>query len=426
MTEHDRIYIGIDWGREEHAVAITDADGTLVAEIGIAHSGGGITTLAEKLASFTADPRRWHVAIETSRGPLIEALLDRGAHVYAINPKQLDRFRDRHSVAGAKDDRRDAFVLANSLRTDTKLFRELVEESEYVKEMRALSRLHDELTEELGRFASRIAEQLWRYFPAMLTLGKGVYCEPWFHALWKLIPTPAHAHQIKPSRVQTILSKHRISRITADGVIVALRVEPIPIAPGTTKSACRVLESLFERGAVARRQLARCDADIDRLFESLPGDPEAPPGERSEQRDAQIVRSLPGVGPIVHATLLAEASEALGRRAYDELRTLCGVAPVTFATGTKTRNGRRVGGRKKVVMRRACSHRLRDAIWAWAFVASQRDPVSKAKYAALRARGVDHAQALRTVGDRLLKVLCAMLESGTSYDAERRRVASAA
>lgn len=426
MNETERIYIGIDWGREEHAVAVTDVDGNVVAELGIAHSGGGIAMLAEKLAALATDPRRWHVAIETSRGPVVEALLDRGAHVYAINPKQLDRFRDRHSVAGAKDDRRDAFVLANSLRTDTKLFRELVEESEYVKDLRALSRLHDELTEEIGRFASRIAEQLFRYFPAMLMLGKGSYCEPWFHALWTLIPTPEDAHQTKPAQVKSILRKHRITRIAAPEVLAALRAEPVPIAPGTAKSACRVLESLFERGAVARRQLTKCNADIDRLFESLPGDPEAPPGEKSEQRDAQIVRSLPGVGPIVHATLLAEASEPLASRDYAQLRTLCGVAPVTFATGSKTRHGKRVGGRKTVLMRRACSHRLRDAVWAMAFVAIQHEPVSKAKYAALRERGVDHAQALRTVGDRLLKVLCAMLEAGTPYDPERRHAAAAA
>lgn len=226
--------------------------------------------------------------------------------------------------------------------------------------------------------------------------------------------------------MQRILRTHRISRITPAEALAALRAEPIPIAPGTAKSACRVLESLFERGGVARRHLAKCNADINRLFESLPGDPEAPAGERSEQRDAQIVRSLPGVGPIVHAALLAEASEPLARRDYDELRTLCGVAPVTFATGSKTRNGKRVDGRKTVVMRRACSHRLRDAVWAMAFVAAQHEPVSKAKYAALRARGVDHAQALRTVGDRLLKVLCSMLESGTPYDPEKRHVAAAA
>ena len=426
MVEDEHIYVGIDWGREEHAVAVTDAAGKIVAELGVAHSGAGITTLTEKLASFTSDPRLWHIAIETSRGPLVEALLDRGARVYAINPKQLDRFRDRHSVAGAKDDRRDAFVLANSLRTDTKLFRELAGESEYVKEMRVLSRLHDELTEELGRLASRIAEQLWRYFPAMVILGKGVYCEAWFHAVWTLIPTPEHAHKIKPSQVQRVLRKHRISRITPAEALAALRAEPIPIAPGTAKSALIVLESLLERGDVARRQLAKCNAGIDRLFESLPGDPEAPAGERSEQRDAQIVRSLPGVGPIVHAVLLAEAAEPLARRDYAELRTLCGVAPVTFATGSKTRNGKRIDGRKTVVMRRACSHRLRDAVWAMAFVAMQREPVSRAKYAALRARGVSHAQALRTVGDRLLKVLCSMLESQTHYDQDKRHAAVAA
>lgn len=423
--ENERIYIGIDWGREEHAVAITNNAGDIVSELGIAHSGDGIELLATKLSAL-APSNRWHVAIETSHGPLVEALLDRGAHVYAINPKQLDRFRDRHSVSGAKDDRRDAFVLANSLRTDTKLFRVLVGESSEVKELRALSRLHGELTEEIGRLTSRIAEQLWRFFPALLVLGKGALESAWFHALCVLIPTPQHAHKIKPSQVQRILRKHRISRIEPSEALSALRAEPIHVAPGTAKSALRVLDSLFERTALIRRQLAQCDADIDVVFEALPGDPEAPPGQQSEQRDARIVRSLPGVGPILHATLLAEAHEPLARRDYDTLRRLCGVAPVTYETGRKTRDGKKVDGRKTVVMRRACNARLRTAMFWVAMVASRHEPRSREKYAALRLRGVGHSQALRTIADRLLKVLCTMLETSTAYDPDKRHAAVAA
>jgi transposase len=426
MNENEPIYIGIDWGREEHAVAVTDSEGTVILEVGIPHSGDGVATLWDKLGAITADASRWHVAIETSRGPVVEVLLDRGAHVYAINPKQLDRFRDRHSVAGAKDDRRDAFVLANSLRTDTPLFRALSPESEHLKKIRALSRLHDELAQELSRLSSRIGEQLWRYFPAMLTLGAGALAEAWFYGVWALIPTPEHAHKVKPSQVQRILRKHRIRRIDHEQALRALREAPLRVAPGTAESARIVLTSLFERAALVSRQLAECDDTIDAAFESLPGEAEAPPGQRSEQRDARIVRSLPGVGPIVHAALLAEAAEPLARRDYDELRTLCGVAPVTHSTGRKTRNGRRLPGRDTIIMRRACNERLRHAMWWIATVAAQHEPVSRAKYTALRARGVGHAQALRTVGDRLLKVICSMLETSTVYKPDKRQLAPAA
>ena len=119
-----------------------------------------------------------------------------------------------------------------------------------------------------------------------------------------------------------------------------------------------------------------------------------------------ILSSLPGVGRIVLATLLAEAYQPLQRRDYQALRCLCGVAPVT----------RRSGKSKIVVRRLAAHHRLQDALYHWARVAVQRDPLSAAKYAALRSRGHGHARALRSVADRLLAVACAMLRNQTLYD----------
>jgi transposase len=421
-----RFYAGIDWGREEHVVVVTDQEGVVVAELSITHTGEGISKLAARLEELAGAMEHCLIALEMPHGPLVEALLDRGARIYAINPKQLDRFRDRHNVAGAKDDRRDAFVLATSLRTDTHLFRELAGESAHIKEIRVLSRLHSELTEDISRLTSRMAEQLWRYFPALLTVAKGDLDHPWIHELWILVPLPALALKVRPSQVQRILHRYRIQRIKADEVLTALRAEPISVAPGTATSARRYLETLFERAALARKQLTRCRADIDATFESLPGDAEAPPGQKSEQRDARIVRSLPGVGPILHATLLAEAHEPLARREYDKLRALCGAAPVTLATGSRTREGKKVDGRKVVLMRRACNERLRNALFWMARVAAQHEPRSAAKYKALRARGISDAQALRTIGDRLLKVICAMLETATPYDREKRSAAAAA
>src|SRR4051812_48832215 len=127
-------------------------------------------------------------------------------------------------------------------------------------------------------------------------------------------------------------------------------------------------------------------------------------GRRPELCDVTILRSLPGVGRIVFATLLAEAFEALQRRDYRALRCLAGVAPVT----------KRSGKSRIVLMRQAAHVRLRNAVYHWARVAVQHDPRSQAKYAALRARG--HGRALRSVADRLIGVACAMLEAKTIFD----------
>src|SRR5205807_837744 len=77
------------------------------------------------LAKLTdqASPQQIAIAAETPRGSILESALERGHPAFSINPKQLDRFRDRFSMAGAKDDHRDAFVLASSLRTDQHCFR---------------------------------------------------------------------------------------------------------------------------------------------------------------------------------------------------------------------------------------------------------------------------------------------------------------
>ena len=113
-------------------------------------------------------PEEIHVAIEIPHGPIVEALLERGFNVYAINPKQLDRFRDRFTVAGAKDDSRDADVLADSLRTDMRAFRKLAGVDALIVELREWSRLDEELKAERVRLTNRLRDQLWRYYPQML------------------------------------------------------------------------------------------------------------------------------------------------------------------------------------------------------------------------------------------------------------------
>jgi len=160
------------------------------------------------------------------------------------------------------------------------------------------------------------------------------------------------------------------------------------------------------RLVLVNRQLDEAYRRLDRLTRKLAEDGEIGPGQQAEQRDVAILASLPGVGRIVLATLLAEAFDPLRRRDYHALRCLCGVAPVTKRSG-----------KSKIVIRRLAAHvRLTNAVYHWARIAVQHDPRSRAKYTALRSRGHGHARALRSVADRLLAVACAMLESQTAFD----------
>jgi len=130
MQETQCWFAGVDWASEKHDVWLTDASGKRVGVRVFAHGGEGLAQMCDWLiATSGARPADIHVAIEVPHGPVVETLLERGFITYSINPKQLDRFRDRFTLAGAKDDSRDAETMASSLRTDRRAFRKLTSPS---------------------------------------------------------------------------------------------------------------------------------------------------------------------------------------------------------------------------------------------------------------------------------------------------------
>ena len=407
-------FAGIDWSSQSHQACVLGADGDTLGEKAFPHSGEGLGQLVDWILDRT-DGRaaQVRVAIETPHGPVVDSLLDRGFPVLSINPKQLDRFRDRFSPAGAKDDRRDALVLASAVRTDPHCLRELRPLDSDVIELREYSRMADDITAERTRLANRMRDQLWRYYPQFLELGADLAAD-WTLALWKLAPTPEAALGARPSSVAKLLKTHRLRRFKADSVLATLRSVPVTVAPGVVTAATAHIEFLAELLGVLNQRARATDRSIGKIIARLSAPKDPAPGQPREQRDGAILASLPGVGRTVLATLLAEASGPLHLREYQALRCLCGVAPVTLRSGHATR----------VVRRRASQPRLVNAVYHWSRVATQHDPVSKAKYQALRDRGHSHGRALRSVADRLLAVACAMLRAGTLFDPAKKSATS--
>ncbi len=299
-------------------------------------------------------------------------------------------------------------------------FRKLRIDDPKAIELREWSRIVEDIGQERVPLSNRLRQQLLRYYPQMLELAQDVESE-WFLALWELIPTPAGAASVREKKVAKVLAEHRIRRFDAEHVLRVLRQKPLTVAPATTEAAVAHIASVVARIRLLNSQ----HKDGLRRLDTLTGElaaRQAEPGQACEHRDVDVLRSLPGIGRIVLATLLAGASQPLAERNYHALRALSGVAPVT------RNSGKRGGKRSVVVMRNACSLRLRHAVHHWARVATVRDPKSRAAYATLRARGHTHGRALRTVGDRLLLVACAMLRGGTEFDPEpkARRVMNAA
>src|SRR5262245_44666182 len=112
-------YVGIDWGSETHVLCLLNASGQIQGIRTVAHTAVAVNEAVQWVREQTGGPpEAIAVGIETPRGVLVDTLLEQRFPVFAINPKQLDRFRDRFSAAGAKDDTRDAHVLSDALRTD--------------------------------------------------------------------------------------------------------------------------------------------------------------------------------------------------------------------------------------------------------------------------------------------------------------------
>jgi transposase len=406
MINQERWYAGVDWASESHHLFLTDGDGRRIEERVFKHGGEGLAEMAAWLmaTSGAGEPGQVSIAIEIPHGPVVETLIERGFAVHAINPKQMDRFRDRFTLAGAKDDSRDAEVMASALRTDARCFRRLAAADPIVIELREHSRIAEDLGAERTRLTNRMRELLWRYFPAMLELDSDLGAE-WLLDLWDIAPTPDKAARTREATIAKLLKRHRIRRFDAAHVLAVLRQPPVQVAPGTREAASAHIETLVARIRLTNQQLRQTHGRLDALTAQLASSEETEPGQ-AKQHDVEILASLPGVGRIVLATLLAEAWDALQRRDYAALRSLTGVAPVTKRSGKSCR----------VVRRQACHDRLANAMYHWARVAVQHDPRSRAKYAALRSRGHSHGRSLRSVADRLLNVACAMLKAGTPFN----------
>lgn len=416
MIEDVHWFVGIDWATQSHRVCLLDGEGRRVGERDFAHDGSGLTQMRDWLFEQTKGASgQIAVAIETPHGPVVEMLLDHAFRVFAINPKQLDRFRDRFTVAGAKDDSRDARVLGSSLRTDPAAFRQLAIDDSTVVELREWSRLADELQQERTRLSNRVRQQLWRYYPQAAELTDDV-ADDWFLTLWQQVPTPADAVRASEKKIARLLKEHRIRRLDATAVLQILRKPPLFVAPGTTEAACAHIRSLAARLHLVNGQIREAHQAMDGLCARLEAPADSTPGQSSEQCDVTILRSWPGIGRIVLATLLTEAAGPLRGRDYHALRILAGTAPVT----------RRSGRQCFVVRRFACNRRLQNAVHHWSRVAIQHDADARRRYDALRQRGHKHARALRTVGDRLLYALCAALKRHTLYDPSRQAAAVAA
>lgn len=398
--------VGIDWGSESHQVCRIDGEGEAKQQ-SFLHTSEGLKALVAFVVEGEIPPQQIAVAIEVNHGAVVEALLAKGLGVYSINPKLLDRLRDRFSMAGAKDDRRDAFVLASCVESDAHAFRKIELGNEENTRLQAASRLREDLKSDRRANANRLWNELREYRPALLTLCPGAD-EPWLWVLIEKAPSPAEGAKLTITRIGAILKKHRIRRLTTEEVRTALRGDVLSLRPVYVESHVACVLVLIARLKLAQAQIASIEKQIKTALAVR-----VKSEEQTERRDLTILLSLPGFGSLTVATALGESGDAFERRDYSALRSICGAAPVT----------KQSGGTRYVVMRQVCQPRLRVALHLSALQAIRVDPKLGDLYARARARGQTVGRATRNIVDRLLFLAIQLLKKNQLYDIRLRQLA---
>jgi len=308
-------YLGIDWGGEEHHLCLLDARGQVCGEQRVAHTAPAIYEALHWICERTgATPADIAVGLETPRGVLVDTLLEQGWRVFALNPKQLDRFRDRFTAGGAKDDRRDARVISDALRTDRRAFRLVRPDDPTIMHLRELCRIVEELQVEEGRLTNRLREQLYRVHAPWLTLSPAAD-EPWLWAIVGATPHPDAWPQLPRRRIAPALRAHRIRRLTVDQIVTALRQPTLPSAPGVAEAVAARIAALVPQLTLVHEQRTTTERQIERVLATLAA-ATLSEAEPCGHRDVEILRSLPGVGRMVTATMLTEAAGPLADRDY--------------------------------------------------------------------------------------------------------------
>jgi transposase len=391
------LFVGDDWAETHHDVELMDASGRRLAKARLPEGVAGIARLHAMIGEHVgedADDTEVLVGIETDRGPWVAALIAAGYRVFAVNPLQAARYRERHSVSGAKSDAADAHLLADMVRTDSHQLRPVAGDTALAEAIKVVSRAHKTLIWECTRHTQRLRHALREYFPGALEAFDDLDAVDTLYLLAKA-PDPASAARLTTAQISAALRRARRRNIPdkAAAVQAALRAEQLgrpevvtAAYAATTRAAVAVITAL-------REQLTILQEQVDAHFGQHP--------------DAEIILSQPGLGPILGARVLAEFGDDPHRYASAKCRkNYAATSPITRASGKK----------KTVVARFVHNDRLIDALMSQAFAALNASPGARAYYDRQRARGAEYNAALRQLANRLVGILHGCLKTRSLYN----------
>ncbi|HEX9411274.1 MAG TPA: IS110 family transposase [Actinomycetota bacterium] len=383
------IFVGIDWAEAHHDVCVLDEVGVVQAKGRVPDGVEGVARLHAMVADHAEDAAEVLVGIETDRGLLVGALVAAGYRVYAVNPFAVSRYRDRHGTSGAKSDPGDAKVLANLVRTDRHNHREVAGDSELAEAVKVLARAHQSLIWTRQRQVSALRGALREFYPAALRalpeLGTVEAC-----SILGMAPTPERGRRLTLAKVRRSLAAsgrtRNLDRRAAE-ILEALLAPQLEAPPILSEAYGSVVGSLVVVIDGLLHQIARLETELAERFERHP--------------DAEILRSLPGLGLVLGARVLAEFGDDPARYADPKARkNYAGTSPITRASGK----------RMVVLARVAHNRRLADACYLWAFASLNASPGARRYYDARRTAGKTHHQALRALANRLVGIFHGCLQ----------------
>lgn len=376
-------------------MAIVDAAGTVALNRSFAHDRAGLEELMSVLADMSPSPAP--VAIERAEGILVETLQAGGHAVYPVSPRIAARARERYQAAPRKDDRFDAFVLADTLRSEMRRWRALAIATPTLAELRVLVRERRRLLESQQAVESQLRSQLEAYHPAVIHLFSSVDRAITLSFI-REYSTPQAASRLGPRRMEAFLARHGYTgRVPPEVLVERLRAGLLAPSEGTGVGHRFATLALVDHLELLNRQLKAYDVRVASVFARHP--------------DGPLFASFPGVGPVIGSSLLAEVGEDRAR--FPTLSVMlaeAGLAPVTRASGKVTR----------VRFRRACNTRLRDTFSWWAYTLKRIDEPTRLVYLAALERGQHPHRALRGIGGRWARVLWRCWQNRTCYDPSLR------
>ena len=411
--------VGIDWADDHHDVVLVDMASTdacsRLDRFRIAHSCEGFEGLHAKVREHETDPSQVLVAIETPHGLLVHDMVQHGYCVYAINPKSVNRYKDRHSPASPKDDGRDAMALAHLLRTDRQHYKPLETLPADYHLMDELCKDLRQLVDDRARIVNRLESCLKDYYPQALGLFSRLDGRISMSFL-RSYPDPAQLKSLTKKQFIAFLKKNRypypgrVDALYAHVSAKALTAHPVIARAGRMR-----MLALLDQIVTVQHHVQDYERQIQELFDMLP--------------ESERISNLPGVGgrigPELVATLGPGPNETRKEPADDPdqeptqtpcrfataqaLEKLAGTAPVT----------RQSGNWKNVNYRRACDKRLRRTLHDWAGCSLRTSRWARAFYDHHKQQGHRHSTILRNLACKLLAILHRIWRTGEDYDEQR-------